>query len=252
MSLPSNRRGFLRGLAIASATTATGALTLPAVAATPHPDAELFAAFAQTERLEAEREAARAVYRTASRAVRREEGPIPDELMLNAEENSLCRRWDRVGRLHWGPRFRWRHSRKPEKGLYFQPDPAWTGVGLRRAIEYAVADLGPAGRTPHLLRRWRGLLPVADAYDEHLQGVYLRHRTRDLHAAEQQAQEALYEARARVQAIPANTPEGLAVHVRLFDGLTRDNVPKHVLPLLLSAAAVAGTTVKFYHSEDET
>ena len=255
MTSPSNRRGFLRGFALVSATTATGVLALPAAAepAVTNPDAELLAAFADTERLEAGREAARKIARAAGRAARRDEGPIPEELMLNAEENTLCRGWGRVGQLHFGPRFRWRHSREPNpNGLYFQPDPGWTGAALRKAIEHAVTDLGPAGRTPPLLRRWRGLLPIADAYDQRVTEAHLRHRTRELHDDEQQIDKALSAARARVQAMPATSREGLVVQVRMFDGIRRENIPQHVLPLLLSAAAVAGTAVKFYEDNERS
>lgn len=255
MSHPASRRGFLRSLTIASAATATGALALPAAAAasTPHPDADLLAAFAEIERLKVEHEAARKLRSAAGRAARADTGPIPDALMLNAEEERVCRRWGRMGHLVVGYRMRWRQSREPAAdGVHHQPDPAWTGVTLRRAIQYAVQDLGPAGRTPHLLRRWRGLLPIADAYDQCEQQAWLRHRTRELHDEEQRIDKAVQDARARLRSIPAKTSAGLTVHVRMFEGFSRENVPQHVLPLLLSAASVAGITVKFYEPEAAT
>ncbi|MHB2208286.1 hypothetical protein [Methylobacterium sp. CM6257] len=39
------------------------------------------------------------------------------------------------------------------------------------------------------------------------------------------------------------------MHVRAFDGFSRENIPQHVLPLLLSAASVAGVTINLHEGE---
>lgn len=248
MSAPANRRGFLRGLALASATAGAGALTLPAIAAEqPHPDADLIAAGADVDRLDASFKAACEASSAARRAARRDHGLVPLALVLNAEEKRLFRHWrfSMPGDPPY-PRMRWQSV---PAGSWRNPDVAWSGRGLRIVIERAVGHLGPAGRTPHLLRRWRQLLPLADAHDREVEQAHARHRIAELSAAEREAETAWRAARERVRTLVASSPHGLAVHVRMFEAMYRENIPEHYLPLLLSAANISGVSLNLRETE---
>ena len=249
MSGPANRRGFLRGFALTSATAGSGILSLPepAVAATPHPDAELIAAAAEVERTDAAFKAACSARQAASRAARTEHGIVPIALVLNDEEKRLFRRWC-FGMPGDPPYPRMRPRTAPD-GSWRNPDLAWTGRGLRIVIDRVVERLGRAGRTPHLLRRWRQLLPVADAHDERVGQAQARYRIAELHTAEKEAEAAWRAARDRVRTMTASTPDGLAVHVRMFEAMYRENIPEHYLPLLLSAANLSGVTLNLREME---
>lgn len=249
MSGPANRRGFLRGFAFASATAGSGILSLsaPASAATPHPDAELIAAAAEADRTDAAFKAACSARQTASRAARAEHGIVPIALVLNDEEKSLFRRWC-FGMPGDPPYPRMRPRPSPD-GSWRNPDLAWSGRGLRIVMARVVGRLGRAGRTPHLLRRWQQLLPVADAHDELVGQAQARYRVTELHTAEKEAEAAWRAARERVRTMTATTPDGLAVHVRMFEAMYRENIPEHYLPLLLSAANLSGVTLNLREME---
>ncbi|QGY04775.1 hypothetical protein MMSR116_24860 [Methylobacterium mesophilicum SR1.6/6] len=242
MSAPANRCGFLRGLALASATAGTGAFALPTTAAQQsHPDADLIAAGVEADRLDAAFKAACEARTAAGRAARRDHGLVPLALVLNAEEKRLFRHWW-FGMPGDPPYPRVRPQSAPD-GSWRNPDLAWSGRGLRVVIERAVGRLGPAGRTPHLLRRWRQLLPLADAHDRRVEEAHARYRIVELGAAEREAETAWRAARDRMRLLTATTSEGLAVHVGMFEAMYRENIPEHYLPLLLSAANVSGVSL---------
>ncbi|MCJ2125073.1 hypothetical protein [Methylobacterium sp. J-077] len=249
MTGPANRRGFLRGFALASAATGSGILSLPApaAAATPHPDAELIAAAAEVERTDAAFKAACSARQAAYRAARADHGIVPIALVLNDEEKRLFRHWY-FGMPGDPPYPRMRPRTAPD-GSWRNPDLAWSGRGLRIVMARVVERLGRAGRTPHLLRRWRQLLPVADAHDKQVGQAQARHRVAELNAAEKEAEAAWRAARERVRTMTATTPDGLAVHVRMFEEMYRENIPEHYLPLLLSAANLSGVKLNLREME---
>ncbi|GJD47174.1 hypothetical protein AFCDBAGC_5060 [Methylobacterium cerastii] len=239
MSAPASRRGFLRGIALASATAGTGAFAIAALAQPEqlNPDAELLAASTEHDRLNAAFKAACAAYSAASRAARADHGVVPASLLLNDEDCRLFKRW------HFGmpgdpphPHFR---PNPTVDGTWLNPSRAWSERGLRIVLDRAVAKLGPAGRTPHLLRRWRHLHPEAEAYGRAVSAARARHRTQELHRAERHAEAAWRAARVRIRDLPATTREGLAAQVRLFQDMHLDNLPEQFRPLLISAANVA-------------
>ncbi len=120
---------------------------------------------------------------------------------------------------------------------------AWTGAGLRSAIAKAVPMLGRGGQTPHIIRRWRALMPVADAFDAEVAAAialtdYTRLNTEYRDATDKVG--ALHSAALRTV---ATTPEGLAAQVRLLaEGQWMKQGGVFTI-LMQSAAAVSGVTL---------
>jgi len=117
---------------------------------------------------------------------------------------------------------------------------AWTGAGLRYAIANGVRYLGQGGQTPHDVRRWRALLPIADAFDAEVAKAYA---TSDYCRLRDEATAATEEARGldiSARGLIATTPEGLAVNVRLTLADNPNKTADDHSALMRSAAAVAG------------
>lgn len=129
--------------------------------------------------------------------------------------------------------------RLPDDGQIWQQ--VWTGKALRTLIEHAVPVLGQGGQTPHRIKRWRELLPMADAFDARVSSVrslssYERFQD-EAHAAAATVSDLRY----ALSRMVATTPEGLAVHVRLLVASQVRTRSTEYETLLLSAAALTGT-----------
>lgn len=118
---------------------------------------------------------------------------------------------------------------------------AWTGDALRLAISQAVPALGRGGRTPHYIRRWRALLPIADAFDAEVEAVEALTNCRRLANERLAASGDVRKLQADINGMVAGTIDGLAVHARVLakSEWYRENTA--YTPLLLSVAAVTGT-----------
>ncbi|MBA9069913.1 hypothetical protein FHR71_003674 [Methylobacterium sp. RAS18] len=148
-------------------------------------------------------------------------------------------------RAHWGQAFRFRPipaDDLPEDHQRWQH--AWTGKALRLAISRAVPVLGHGGRTPHHVKRWRELLPIADAFDAEVEAVEVVTDVARLTDEARAASAMVSGLRSKIGGMTATTPDGLAVHVRALatSDWHKRNDSWHAL--LVSAAAVTGTELR--------
>ena len=243
-SHPASRRGFLLGLGTISA-AGTAGVTLPAlahspaVATGPHPDQALLDAEAECRRAEAAYRALAKASNAARLAQQEALGPYPEALFLERWEKRLI---DLPGRNPVIGRVRtvivWREHCTNEA------DQAWTEAGLRQVIDRAVPALGRGGQTPHHIRRWRGLLPLAATYDARREALDRRFRCQELSAERRAAEKAHHRANARVHRIPATTVEGLAVHTRVLASSDWYRTNSSWTTLLQSAAAITGVALR--------
>ena len=116
---------------------------------------------------------------------------------------------------------------------------AWTGEVLRNAIRLAVPRMGRGGQTPNRIRRWKALLPLADAFDADVRAADAVTDYRALAKAYRAAQDEVREAAHGLRDFTATTPVGLAFVVRLA-ALDRARGCNSSPNLLDSAANIAG------------
>lgn len=124
---------------------------------------------------------------------------------------------------------------------------AWTPAGLRVAIQYAVPVFGWGGTTPKRIRRYRELLPLAEAYDARRTEIHQRHRVDELSDAYRDAGNAMAAARDALDEMRATTPEGLAVLVRHLASYRRERIEAGWIGLLESAAIVGGVDLRAFY-----
>lgn len=103
---------------------------------------------------------------------------------------------------------------------------------------------GRGGQTPHLVRHWKGLLPMAETWDARRADLRLRFRCRELSEAYSAAEKAQRQAALRVHQIPATTVDGLAVHTRRLASTAWYEGNTTYTALLLSAAAITGVPLR--------
>lgn len=177
---------------------------------------------------------------SAARLAQREAlGPYPEELFLQQWEKRLID-------------FPWRKDtiRRVSTNLVWREhctngaDQTWTEAGLRQVIAGAVPALGRGGQTPHRIRRWRGLIPLAKVYDERRDALDRRFRCSELSAKRQTAEIAQRRACARLHRIPATTVDGLAVHTRRLASSDWYSTNSAWTTLLQSAAAITGVALR--------
>lgn len=243
---PSKDADPQRRTMMATGLAAAVAAPLPAFAAAqaPHADQALFDAETAWREAERAREVAIKAYRIARTSVNRAKGEIPAELLMTKSE------WDVI--FDWGFGSR-RFGRISTHAVYPYADPeservgsgqAWTTSGLRTVIQRAVPALGRGGTTPHHIRRWKALLPAAEAYDAHLAMLQARFRTDELFEAEREAQRTYHAAARRFEAMTATTLDGLAVKARWVAGTSWHDSSTVWTSLLQSAAAITGVQLR--------
>lgn len=213
-------------------------LALPAPEPAPHRDQALLNAEADCLRADAAAAAAENASTCASSAFRAALGPFPVDLLMTSWEARRFGMFPCAGAV----------MRLPTHLVHYEdqtnPDYGWTAKALQCAIEVAPSLFGKAGQTPHRIRRWRSLLPVATAYDAHHDALKREFRVRELRAESDAATKAKHRARARLQRIPATTVEGLAVHTRTLASTCWYDGGTPYTALLLSAAAITGVTLR--------
>lgn len=209
----------------------------------PHPDQALLDA---EESLSRAVEAESAASQAASRAwglieeVLRE---FPSALVPSDWEAALVQHLASKGllsgyaSLHQVPQW----SRAEDDQVWKQ---VWTGKALRTLIAHAVPVLGQGGQTPHRIKRWRELLPMADSFDARVAAIrslsnYARLRD-EAHATAATVSDLRY----AISRMVATTAEGLAVHVRLLVASQMRRRNSEYETLLLSAAALTGTDLR--------
>ncbi|MER2250867.1 hypothetical protein ABS772_13180 [Methylorubrum podarium] len=219
------------------------AVPAPALLSGPHPDQALLDAETNLSRALEAQQAAR---QAASRAwgliedVLRE---FPAPLVPSDWETALVQRLAAKGLLsgyadmHQVPRWQ-----RAEDGQIWQQ--VWTGKALRMVIEHAVPVLGQGGQTPHRIKRWRELLPVADIFDARVAAVRTLSDYDRLRDASHAVDAAVLDLRFAISRSVAATADGLAVHVRLLIASDRRRRNTEFEPLLLSAAALTGTDLR--------
>ena len=234
------RRSAMKGtLAAAAAIPLVGFSDATMAAAGPHPDQALLDAEAECLRADAAHNAATKASREARAARREALGPCPEELVMQPwEARAFSMAWSQgcVRRLptHLVPR-----KKKP-----FNADVAWTAEALKTAIALAPDAFGPAGRTPHHIRRWRGLLPLAEAYDARHAEMDQHFRCKDLFAEERAADQARSASFEAVNALTATTIDGLAIKARHCHIYEWHKMSPNWASLLASAAAISGVTLR--------
>lgn len=234
------RRAILAGsLAAAVSLPALAAADPAAHPAGAHPDQALLDAEAELLRAVDARDAAKQASRDASSAFDRAFGSYPEELFLEGWERRLFAgivRHPVIGQV-------------PTQGVWREhctnsADLVWTAEGLRRVIKGAVLVFGRGGQTPHLIRHWKGLLPLAETWDARRADLRLRFRCRELSEAYSAAEKAVSRASVQIHRIPATTVEGLAVHTRRLASTAWYDSNSAYTALLLSAAAITGVTLR--------
>lgn len=235
-----SRRAVMVGTLAAAVPLPALALAVPVVTPTePHPDQALLDAEAKYLRATAARDAANQASRDASSAFKGAFGNYPEELFLEGWERQLftgITRHPVIGRVP--TQFEWREH------CTNAPDPVWTAEGLRRVIRNAVPAFGRGGQTPHMVRHWKGLLPLAEAWDARRADLKLRFRCEALSDAYMAAEKTANRAALQVHRIPATTVEGLAVHTRRLASTAWYEGNTTYTALLLSAAAITGVTLR--------
>lgn len=212
---------------------------MPEPTAGPHPDQALLDAEAEYLRAIAARDAAHQASRDASSAFSDAFGGYPEELFLQGWERHLfagITRHPVIGQVPTQPVWR-EHCTNAS-------DLVWTAEGLRRVIRNAVPAFGRGGQTPHLVRHWKGLLPLAETWDARRADLKRRFRCRELSDAYMAAEKAANRAALRVHRIPATTVEGLAVHTRALASTTWYEGNTTYTALLLSAAVITGVPLR--------
>lgn len=220
------------------------AVPLPAIAAPvaappalPHPDAELLALGERWLRARDAQERAMEAWGVAWRQVYAVIVTCPPELFVPRDERMCIGagwRWPtRLGvslrhvALDWGT---------PEG----HTEQAWTGEALRIAIARAVAVFGRGGKTPGRIRRWKALLPIADAFDARMEVVEIATDRRRLENAKRVAEDEFRDLHREIGRHIATTPEGMVALVRVIGLYPWKDTGGAWPNLLLSAAAVAG------------
>lgn len=213
-------------------------LALPAPSSAPHPDQALLDAEAGCLRAEA---AAKAAERTADDAYagfRAALGPFPTQLLMSPWETRHFGSYPGTIARYRTPTHLIHHDDR------LNPDHGWTAEGLQRAIAFAPSLFGRAGQTPHRIRRWRTLLPIATAYDARHDALKQQFQVRELRTEEEATGKAARVARARLARMPATTVQGLAVHTRTLADTAWYNEDSSHTALLLSAAAITGIALR--------
>lgn len=224
--------------------TPTGAPAHAALLPAPHPDRALLdLAAAYSEALKAETLAYKAA-ETASDLIKAVTDRRPVALVPSVQDWRIVHNELGAAGRHPKPFFmyvfisaeafpdnhqRWRY--------------AWTGEGLRAVIAKAVPALGRGGQTPHVIRRWRALLPIADAFDAEVAAVRTLTDCARLSTEAADARDKAQALRCHVLSTVATTPEGLAVQVRLLAEAEWMKQGGAFTILMQSAAAVAGVTL---------
>ncbi|CAA2144288.1 hypothetical protein [Methylobacterium bullatum] len=243
---PLDQAGSERRVLIAGSLAA--AVPLPAIAmaagpvSTVSPDADLLAAgerYFQAKRAE---ETVRQAYGEAWMQVYPVLQTCPSALLVTMEEKfSVLGGWRWPSRLGVNLRhlpMRPEDSGKPRAADYI--GEAWTGQALREAIRQAVTIMGRGGQTPHRIRRWHKMLPIADAFDTQMQGIEATSNYQGLRLARCEAEKELHAARLAIHGMVATTPEGLAVLTRLIGSYSWKDSGYGMPDLLRSAANVSG------------
>jgi hypothetical protein len=232
------RRSVVVGTLAAAVPLPALALPSPTAAPTPHPDQALLDAEAGCLHAEA---AAKDIETTAGAACagfRAALGPFPTQLLMSPWETRHFGAYPGTVNGYRLPTHLIHHEER------LDPDFGWTAAGLQRAIEFAPSLFGRAGQTPHRIRRWRALLPIAAAYDTRHDTLKKQFRVRELRAEEEAAAKVARRARARLARMPATTIEGLAVHTRTLADTPWYNEHSRQTALLLSAAAITGVVLR--------
>jgi hypothetical protein len=244
-----SRRAMVKGSLVAVA-----AMPLPVLAsqpmaspvfalASPHPDQALFDAEAEVSRTKAALQAAEKASGGAHRAFWDAVGPCPAVLLVKKWERTTFQRLEQPWLLH-RPGWAWVARHEGDNGT---PDPmtkAWTAEGLRSVIRNAVLLFGRGGQTPHLIREWRSLVPVAEAFESRRAEMNARLRCDELETARKAASGAHHAAVVALADMPAKTLDGLALKTRQLDGAAWQAMPSNWVSLLQSAALVSGVTLR--------
>ena len=236
-------RGSLSRRTVVAGTVAA-AVPLPALAAPiasapiqPHPDAELLALAERCLEAREAEEAAREAWGVASNQVYAIVVTCPSELFATRDDRTCTTAGGRgptlLGvslrqvALDWGT---------PEG----HTEQAWTGKALRIAIARAVPMFGRGGKTPSRIRRWKGLLPIADAFDARVEAAEAATDYRRLQRARRRAEDEFRDLNREVGRQVATTPEGMAALVRVIGRYSWKDTGGAWPNLLRSAAIVAG------------
>ncbi|SFM61515.1 hypothetical protein [Methylobacterium pseudosasicola] len=215
------------------------AIAAPAVSAPalPHPDAELVALGERWLRARAAQDEAMEAWGIAYRQVYAVIKTCPPELFSTHDE-----RFQVLGGWRWPTLLgvNLRHVALDWGTEESHTEQAWTGEALRIAIARAVPMLGQGGKTPGRIRRWKAMLPIADAFDARVEVVETATDRRRLEKARRVAEDEFRDLNREIGQHVATTPEGMAALVRVIGRYPWKDTGGAWANLLLSAANVSG------------
>ena len=215
---------------------------LPVAIAGPHPDQALLdAEAAYLTAQEAER-MARAAYSEAYAAYSAALGDLPVELYLPAWVASAT---THPGMPLWKYQIQRRMVDSPSAAFAYR----WTANGLKKTIAALPEAFGRAGRTPHIIRELRALIPAAEAYEARQAQLQRRFGTVEAMRKWKEAQIATRQARNLIGEAVAVTPAGLAVKVRRATEGDWYKMDRALGGLIQSAALVAGVALVDPHAD---
>ncbi|MCJ2069741.1 hypothetical protein MKK75_13235 [Methylobacterium sp. J-030] len=230
------RRAVVAGSVAAAVPLPALAAPIATAAAQPHPDAELLALAERWLRARTAQDEAMEAWGVAHRQVYAVIKTCPPELFAPRDE-----------RLCFGAGWRFptllgvslRHVALDWGTPGVHTEQAWTGKALRIAIARAVPLLGRGGLTPGRIRRWKALLPIADAFDARVEAVEAETGRRHLEEARRVAEDAFRDLNREIGRHVATTPEGMAALVRVIARYPWKDTGSAWPNLLRSAANVA-------------
>ncbi|MHC2016240.1 hypothetical protein [Methylobacterium sp. CM6247] len=215
------------------------ALALPAPAAA-HPDQHLLDALDALMRAREIETAADEAHDVAWAAVWAVMKEVPADLRATRWEcDSLS---PPLQKPVWGAwlRFHYVPALSEENDHLHSSHCAWRGAVLRKVITLAVPVLGRGGQTPHRIRRWKAILPLADAFDARVAEVEAATGYVELEKALKAARDGVKALRVELSRNVATTPEGMAGLVRVLAESSWKDTGGAWPNLLRSAANVSG------------
>ena len=234
-----NRRAVVAGSLAAAAPLPV--IAAPAALSTQHPDQALLDLDTARVKAETKLEAAATAYKRARDAVNLVLVTCPIELLARRSEHQILTHPFASSHHRWGHvRFRYIPRGDTTPDVEHWQTQAWTGGGLRQAIARAPVAQGRGGLTPFLIRRWKTLLPIANAFDARVEAAKANADYSRLSQKRDAAIEAHKALTAAIEKSVATTPEGMAVLVRAIQPTPWKDTWGAWPNLLRSAATIAG------------
>lgn len=243
------RRAMLGGALAAAVPLPAMAASVPPLSTSPHPDAELLALGEKWLQARVARDEAMTMWGEAWQQVCAVRITCPPDLFaLKEEQRTVLGGWRWPTLLGVNLRHIYLDWGKPEG----RNEQAWTGEALRIAIERAVPMLGRGGKTPGRIRRWKAMLPIADAFDARIEAIETATGFPHLEQLRKTTDTEFRNLTRKISQQVATTPEGMAAIVRIIGCYPWKDTGGAWGNLLRSAALVAGIDPASLEHENDT